>query len=223
MLIRKWFDMKHKLIIFDLDGTLADTSGGLISCHKYANMMMGRPEYDEATIRAYMGGPLLETYQKKFKYSDEDAIKAVKIYRERYAEVGFKDAVLYPGMEKVLKELKARKYLLAVATMKKEGFAIPLLDMLGVGKFFDLIHGVDDKDTLTKSALIDMCISELGCDREASVLVGDTMHDAIGAEKSGIDFIAALYGFGFKKEAGAEAYHPIAEIKYPIDLLDIFA
>lgn len=210
---------KYKLIIFDLDGTLADTSDGIINCHMHANESMGKPIYDRSVLASVIGGPLLDTYRTKFAYSEEDAREAVRIYRERYKAVGFTEATLYDGMKEALTELKARGYLLAVATLKAERFAIPMLELLGVGGLFDLIHGVDDNDTHTKSSLLNLCMEELGCTREESVLVGDSMHDSTGAKKSGIDFIGATYGFGFKSEEDLATLDPVSIIKKPLDLL----
>jgi phosphoglycolate phosphatase len=212
---------KFKLIIFDLDGTIADTSRGIINCHKHANAMMGNKIEDEKMLASVIGGPLLNTYRTKFGYSEADARLAVDIYRERYATEGFKEAVLYPEMEKTLIALKEKGYRLAVATLKAEKFAIPMLKELGVGDLFDVIHGVDDKDTHTKSSLIDLCIKELECTKEESVLVGDSIHDARGAMESGIDFIAATYGFGFQTENELDSAHACTIIHSPAELNDI--
>ncbi|MBQ8566948.1 MAG: HAD hydrolase-like protein [Clostridia bacterium] len=212
---------KFKLIIFDLDGTIADTSRGIINCHKHANAMMGNKIEDEKMLASVIGGPLLNTYRTKFGYSEADARLAVDIYRERYATEGFKEAVLYPEMEKTLIALKERGYRLAVATLKAEKFAIPMLKELRVGDLFDVIHGVDDKDTHTKSSLIDLCIKELECTKEESVLVGDSIHDARGAMESGIDFIAATYGFGFKSDGELTSVSPYAVIDSPANLNEI--
>lgn len=213
---------KYKLIIFDLDGTLADTSDGIINCHIHANEMMGKPITDRVVLASVIGGPLLDTYLTKFGYSDADARLAVDIYRERYALEGFKEATLYEGMKSTLAELKRRGYLLAVATLKAERFAIPLLTELGVAELFDLIHGVDDKDTHTKTSLVNLCISELGQVADDSILVGDSMHDATGAKGSGVDFVGALYGFGFKSEADTAELGAYGIIKKPSDLLELF-
>ena len=214
--------MNYKLIIFDLDGTLADTSPGIINSHKHANVAMGRLVPDDLTLASVIGGPLLDTYRTKFNYSDSDAVKAVRIYREYYQKFGINEANIYDGMKETLKELKSRGYLLAVATLKAEKFAIPMLDGLGIAKYFDLIHGVDDNDTRTKSSLIELCLSELLVKKEQAVLVGDSLHDANGAAATGVDFIGAIYGLGFKSKADAMQYKPFSVIEKPLDLLEIF-
>ena len=121
----------------------------------------------------------------------------------------------------MLKELKKRGYLLAVATLKAEKFAIPMLESLGVAKYFDIIHGVDDKDTRTKASLIELCMHELNVSTKETALVGDSSHDAVGAKKAGVDFIAALYGFGFKSDLDTAPYSPVGVMKTPKDLLEI--
>lgn len=190
---------KYRLIIFDLDGTLADTSPGILECHRYTNRVMGKPVADEAVFDGIIGGPLLKTYQNLFDYSEYDARQAVHIYREHYAEVGFLQSTLYPGMKECLTDLKEHGYLLAVATLKEERLANQLLNMLGVGILFDVIHGMDAEDSLSKGDLLNMCMNELGTNRQDTILIGDSTHDANGAQQAGIDFLGVSYGFGFRQ------------------------
>ncbi len=213
--------MKYKLIIFDFDGTLADTSLGIINSHKHANAAMGRPIPNNDTLASVIGGPLLDTYHTMFGFSDEDAAEAVRIYRERYAKHGVNELVIYDGMAEALSKLKARGFMLAVATLKAEKFAIPMLEMLGIAKYFDVIHGVDDKDTRTKASLIGLCMDELNVTQKEAVLVGDSIHDAKGAATAGVDFIAALYGFGFRTTKDTAEHNCIGTIKLPVELLDL--
>lgn len=212
---------KPKLIVFDFDGTLADTSPGIINSHKYANVKMGKNEPDNDFLFGLIGGPLLETYEKKFNFPKENAIEAVRIYRERYAVEGIKEVELYDGMANTLKELKQRGYIVAVATLKAEKFAAPMLKSLDIAQYFDVIHGVDDQDTRTKASLIELCMSELNVSKEDTILVGDSSHDAIGAQTANVGFIAATYGFGFKSVSDAEKFNPISIIDSPNKLLEI--
>ncbi len=198
---------KYKLVIFDLDGTLADTSQGIYNCHRYANFKMRGNLLTDDKLCGVIGGPLLKLYTERFGYSEADAKLAISMYRERYTVEGIKGTSLYPDMEDVLEQLKNNGYLIAVATLKSEKLAKTLLDELGVSKYFDLIHGIDDNDTLTKAALIKMCMQELKCDSQNSVLIGDSLHDAKGAIESGVDFIAVTYGFGFKHDERIEYPH----------------
>lgn len=187
----------YRLIVFDLDGTLADTSPGIIECHRYANAAMGRPIADERLLEGIIGGPLYETYREWFGYPEDEARRAVEIYRAHYAEVGVAGSRLYPGMDRCLAALKEKGYRLAVATLKVETLARQLLDSLGVAGYFDVIHGMDGRDSLSKSGLIKKCMAELGAAPEETVLVGDSVHDAEGAAQAGVAFLGVTYGFGF--------------------------
>lgn len=193
--------MNYKLAIFDMDGTLADTSEGIMNSHRYTHKMMGLVEPSDEDLDGVIGGPLLQTYQNRFGFSEKEAKNAVKIYRERYAEKGIYEAKLYEGMQAVLTALKNSHVKLGVATLKAERFAKTMLADMGVASLFDVIYGVDDNDKRTKSELIQLCMHELNMSPKNTVMIGDSMHDLNGAMECDIAFIGVTYGFGFKKNA----------------------
>ena len=117
-----------KLIIFDFDGTIADTSEGILDAHRFVLNTMGREVPSEEELRGVIGANLLTTYIEKFGFSDLDARVAVRVYRERYAEVGIHKAILYPGFVDVIKNLKNKGYKIGVATLKVEDFAKSMLN-----------------------------------------------------------------------------------------------
>lgn len=190
---------RYRLAVFDLDGTLADTSSGILACHKFANSVMGNPIREESTLDGIIGGSLLRTYMERFGYPEAKARQAVRIYRERYTAEGYKGSLLYPGMANCLVGLKEAGFLLGVATLKEETLAKKTLKLLGIDGYFDIICGVDQNDTLGKRDLLEKCMRALGVSRDETLLVGDSRHDAEGAQQAGIDFLGVSYGFGFKK------------------------
>ncbi len=208
----------YELIIFDLDGTLADTSEGIYNAHKYANVQMGREEPSEAEMQDIIGAPLLDTYIGRFGYEKDEAKRAVKIYRDWYAKYGVNEVKLYNKICEMLRVLRHKKYRLAVATLKAENLANDVLNHLGIAQFFELIRGVDENDALTKCDLINLCIEELKGNKRKSVLVGDSMHDLSGAEEAGIDFIAVRYGFG---SFGARRLDMMKSINEPLEILNV--
>ena len=209
--------MKYKLAVFDMDGTLADTSEGILNCHRYAHKMMDRPEPTDEELDGVIGGPLLDSYRTRFGFSEEDAKQAVKIYRERYAEQGIYEAKLYDGMQETLQQLKANGMKLAVATLKAERFAKIMLVNMGVAELFDVIYGVDDNDKRTKAELIQMCMDTLQIDKSETVMIGDSSHDLNGAKECNVDFIGVTYGFGFKND---EKQNNDSFCKIPNELLN---
>lgn len=198
--------MKYQLIVFDLDGTLADTSEGILNAHRHANTQMGRKSLSDEELDGVIGGPLLDNYKTRFGFNETDAVKAVSIYRDWYSKHGVYQAKLYDGMKETLTFLKQNGYKLAVATLKAESFAKQLLQDMGVANLFDIIYGVDKNDSRTKADLIKLCMSYTNCTAEGTVMIGDSIHDLQGAQECGVDFIGVSYGFGFKADGSNTDY-----------------
>lgn len=196
--------MKYKLVLFDFDGTIADTSEGILDAHRFALESMGREIPEESVLRSVIGGNLLETYKSKFGFKDSDARRAVDIYRGRYAEEGIYKARLYDGFEKVLQSIKDHGAYIGVATLKAEKFAKIMLEHMGVAQYFDCVCGMDEQDTLDKAGLIKKSMAYLFVENNETVLVGDSTNDLKGANKAGVNFVAVTYGFGFKKDESYE-------------------
>lgn len=192
--------MKYKLVIFDFDGTIADTSLGIIDSHIYALNMMGKaiPSSDE--LKKIIGGNLLDTYKNNFNFDEDTAKVAVKIYRERYAAVGIHKAFPYAGIETFLKKLKECGCKIGLATLKADSFVRIMLNEINLINFFDYIYGVDLNDGQSKSQLLCECIKASNLNKKDCVLIGDSNNDLIGAKEAEIDFIAVTYGFGFSAE-----------------------
>lgn len=189
--------MKYQLVIFDMDGTLADTSPGIYNSHRYAHKMMGRQEPTNEELDGIIGGPLLKNYRERFGFSETDARKAVEFYRDYYAENGIYQAELYSGMGATLRKLHDLGIYLGVATLKAERFAKIMLKNMSVYDCFDAICGMDEHDTRTKAQLIKLCMEKVGVSSTDTILVGDSIHDLNGAKECCIDFLGVTYGFGF--------------------------
>ena len=189
-----------KMVIFDLDGTLLDTSEGIIKCHQHAHFYMGRTPPDISVLQQVIGGPLLQTYIQKFSFSPDEARQAVDAYRIRYAEKGIHEATLYPGVSELLFNLKEDGVTLMVATLKREDFAKTMLAEFGIAKYFTHIFGVDGKDKKEKETLLRQCVEQTGVTVKDSVLVGDSFFDYDGARACHMDFVGVTYGFGFHRQ-----------------------
>ena len=190
---------KIKMVVFDLDGTVADTSEGILNSHRYAHTVMGRTVPADEILYSVIGAPLLDTYRNVFHFSDEQATEAVRIYRSWYADQGIKQAMLYPGMVNILQTLKRHGISAGIATLKAERFAESMMTDLGVRDYFCCIFGMNDGDTSTKSELISKCMLYTGAGAEETVMIGDSIHDFNGAQLCGVPFIGVSYGFGFRK------------------------
>ena len=209
-----------KLIIFDFDGTLADTSPGIQHCYNATAVAMGYEPYTKREdFFGVIGGSLEHGFMKLWPdMSSEEFSRAVTEYRERYASEGILlPAPLYPGMKSTLEVLKEKQFKLAVATLKHRRFIHHMMENLQIDAWFDAVcayqNGESKRDLLEEACrLTDVSVQE-------SVLVGDSAFDGEGARAFGMEFIAALYGWGFRKEEDAEPYDPVFCLHQPEDLL----
>lgn len=192
-----------KMVIFDMDGTLVDTSHGIYESHKYTLKAMGRMEPSERELEGVIGGPLLSTYVERFRFGEEKAHEAIGLYRKYYSEHGITDVKLYPDMEKTLVALKENGILVGIATLKAEPFAKKIIRTLGIENYFDVVYGMDDMDSRSKADIIKMCMNKYAVLPENAVMIGDSIHDITGAIACKVHTIAVTYGFGFKNQVEA--------------------
>lgn len=192
--------MRYKLVIFDFDGTIADTSDGIIDSYQYALGKMGREVPSIEELYNLIGGNLLDIYIKYFGFSEMDARKVIKIYRERYAQVGVHKAKLYSGFKQLLVSLKMEGVKIGIATLKAEKFARLMIEELEISGLFDCVCGMDSQDGLSKAELVKKCAYKLGIAANKTVLIGDTEGDYKGACEANVGFIGVSYGFGFVPE-----------------------
>ncbi len=208
--------MKYDLMIFDLDGTLLDTSPGIFGSVRYAEQTLKLKPITDEELREFVGPPPKDMYKRKYNLSDEDAMKATIAHRNYGFEKAIYEAEKYEGLEEVLNELRDKNVKLAVATLKKQKIAEAVLENYGIKNYFDVIVGMNDEETLTKKMAIEKAIEMTGASKV--LMIGDSEYDFRGAMDANVDFVGVLYGFGFKKD---ESYM-FQTIDSPKELLDFF-
>lgn len=210
---------KYKLVIFDLDGTLADTSEGIYNAHRYTAGEIGII-LEENSLNGVIGGELLKIYKERFWLEDDAARKAVDIYRLWYQEKGIFQAEIYQGIIELLTNLKSKGTKLAVATLKREDFAKKMLEDMGIAPMFEYILGMDAADTLNKEKLLRKSVELCNVKIEESVLIGDSMSDAKGASACAMDFVGVTYGFGFSDKQDIYSAGAIFAADTPNEVFD---
>lgn len=188
----------YRCVIFDLDGTLIDSSKGIIHGYKYSLKKIGKLFPGTEYVQRMIGAPLSYVFEKEFGLNNEELQTAIFYYRNYYQQKGKKEVHLYPGIAQCLQRLKSSDLFLSVATLKREDFALEILRSLRISHYFNLICGTDTNDSLTKKDMIWMCLDRFGCLFEDAILVGDSCYDAQGAALAGIDFLPVTYGFGYR-------------------------
>lgn len=201
--------MAYEYILFDLDGTLTDSGIGIINSVEYALEKCGVEVKSKNELYKFVGPPLTDSFEMYYDFSKEEANTAVKYYREYFREKGMFENLVYDGIEKLLKELKANNKKLIVATSKAEVFAKQILEHFNIAEYFSYIAGSNLDGTRVKKAevikyALESCNIE---DLSKTIMIGDREHDIIGAKKVGLKCIGVLYGYGDRSElekAGAD-------------------
>ena len=188
-----------KYVLFDLDGTITDSSRGIFRCIEYALQAAGRKVPEKQILQRFIGPPLVVGFQENMGMTREEAEWSKNKYRERYQTVGLFEAELYAGIDQVLAMLKRQGKKISLATSKPEETSIQILDHFNVLSYFDETTGAtmdgsrDRKEDVIQEALRRFHITE---DQKDQVLmVGDRQMDIFGAKKCGIASLGVYYGF----------------------------
>lgn len=195
---------KYKAVVFDLDGTLLDTSAGIIKSVDYTIKKMGLNNLSASQKRSFIGPPIQHSFKKTYCLDDEATALAAGIFRNQYSEVDLFEAQPYEGIFDLLDLLRKRKIKIGVATYKREDYAHKILEHFGISDYCDSIKGADFEGKYTKQVIIELCIGDLNVSKREVLMVGDTENDRIGAEKAVVDFLGVGYGFGYTTTQGQE-------------------
>jgi HAD hydrolase, family IA, variant 1 len=194
--------MKQKHILFDLDGTIVRSDPGITRGVQKSLEQFGIYEEPE-NLKKFVGPPLVESYTKLYGLSLLQYEKALEIFHEYYRSTGIFECELYEGIEEMLKVLSV-EYRLYIATSKPEKEARRVIEHFGLDKYFTFVGGSDgDFNTKrsTKAAVIEYVLKSNNIeDKTAAIMVGDKIHDIVGANTVGLKSIGILYGYGSMEE-----------------------
>lgn len=208
----------YECCLFDLDGTLLDTSAGLLRSLDYAIEKLRLPAFPADKRLSIIGPPVRVSLQNQYQLTEKEADTAVSVFREYYESEALFSAEVYEGIPTVLDDLKTAGYKLALATYKRIDFAERLLHYFSLAEYFDYIGGADFAGILTKTDIINLCVEKLGSEKAKALMIGDSRFDAEGAARAGVDFLALTYGFGFKTGADLAAYRHVGMCESPADI-----
>lgn len=194
--------MKDKrFLLFDLDGTVADSALGITDSVKYALGVMGVPVPADETLALFIGPPLRYSFTHYVALTESAAEEAIALYRKHYAAEGIKNCRLFPGVKEMLTAAKQSGKVNLLATSKPRVFAEQVLELLGVADRFDYVSAASfTPDLDSKPKIIANALAALSADKGASVMIGDRVYDIEGAAENGIDSIGVVNGSRFKDE-----------------------
>lgn len=193
-----------RTVIFDLDGTLADTSGDLIAAANacFAAMGAGAPlEAQRDAATAFGGGrAMLRLGLERVRPADWTEAEVDAWYPrllEYYAADLDRHTRLYPGVERALDRLGTAGWRLGICTNKPEALAELLVSRLGVRDRFGALVGADTLPTRKPDpAPLLAAIERTGGSAARAALVGDTATDRETARAAGIASVLVTFGPG---------------------------
>ena len=189
-------------ILFDLDGTLTESSPGFIASIRHTLQIMQRPIPSDEIIRRQIGPPI-ESTLALFLGSDDAEVMSTGLghYRQRYSSIGLFENSVYAGIEDSLITLRDSGARLFVATSKPQVFAKRILDHFELTHYFQAVYGSElDGSRANKAELIAHLMRNESLAAVSTLMIGDRLHDAAGALANGITPIGVLWGFGSREE-----------------------
>ena len=207
--------LKDTWILFDLDGTLTQSEEGIWNCAKHAAKGMGFPEPDAATLRKFIGPPLLHSFRTYLGMTEEQAEEAQRIYRARYTTVGMYENRVYPGIRTMLRTLWQQGAKLGVVTGKPAYPTGKILEHFGFDRFLSAVVCASD----ARAEKVHLIREALPEDYGEAWMVGDRCFDMEGGKAAGVHTLGVTYGYGTEQELLETGAEKIAHT--PTEILDI--
>lgn len=189
----------YNTVIFDIDGTLLDTTAGIRSAVDFVTDKYGMKKLTQEEFKKFISfAPITTSFANTCNTDEKMSVICGDEYTRRYKQGDMYKAKLFNQVDKLLEYLKSNNFKLGVATFKNEDNAKLLLANLNIDKYFDAICGSNKDSGRTKKDILNDCRNLLGAIPQECIFIGDSKTDAVAAEETSIDFIGVTYGFGFK-------------------------
>jgi phosphoglycolate phosphatase len=183
-----------ELLLFDLDGTLADTKTDLATAVNLAFWDMGLPMLELEVIAGYVGDGVRKLIEKTLGESGTPRYQeALRLFRGHYLGHLLDTTRFYPGMEALLQRLSNKKKV--VVTNKPMEYTEMIIDGLNAGRYFDLVIGSDHTTPLKPDPyMVRSALERIRMTPELAVMVGDGVNDILAARAASVRSCAVGYG-----------------------------
>lgn len=189
-------DGKYELVIFDFDGTLAETRASILTTIERVLELKRKPAMASRDVERLIGLPLSATFEAA-GFRGQEVDEAVRLYREHYDSVALATVTLFEGVAPTLARLRERGKRLAIASSKGKAVIPRILRRLGVENHFDVIAGEQDSERKKPAPDLTLFVlSGCGVSPERSIVVGDTRYDIEMGRSAGCDTCAVTFGYG---------------------------
>jgi len=207
-------------VFFDLDGTLIDPRHGIVKSIQYALHALGEPTRDPSSLERFIGPPLAGTFRQLLGTNDGERVQqAIAAYRVRFGASGVFESRVYDGIPEALRALGKSGRGLFVVTSKPGVYARTIVDHHKLRRHFRGVYGAElNGERSDKATLIRYVLDEEGLSPCEVLMVGDRVHDVVGARENGVACVAVGWGYGCREEL--ETARPDAVVESVFELME---
>ncbi len=181
---------KHRLIAFDLDGTLIDSADVVLSIINHQRLSMQKQQLKKFDLYPWLSLGGLDLISKALDVPLESCNYYLKMFRDQYKAIDTPKNSIFPGAVEFLKFLKNHNYFIALITNKPRDLVNKIFSETELGSFFDFSLAGDDLKTKKPNPCnIYNCCDYFNIEAREIVLIGDSSIDQKTALNSSIDFI----------------------------------
>ena len=214
--------MHYRAILFDLDGTLANTLADLANATNAALAVLGCPPHPLDSYRFKVGDGARQLCARALPVDRQDSLdEAVRLMREQYNEHCFEQTTLYPGIPELVSMLAERRYTLAILSNKPDDFTKRMIAHYFNPSPFDVVRGqLPDRPLKPDPTAALEIAQELGVAPAQWLYLGDTDTDMRTATTAGMTAVGVLWGFRDREELVVSgAKHLVAKPEEVLQLL----
>jgi phosphoglycolate phosphatase len=186
--------VSYKLVIFDWDGTLMDSTGVIAASLQSACRDIGIAVPAESDARFVIGLGLADTFNHVAPGLDDDGKRRLSDRYRHHFLARENEMPLYDGVREMLADLHGRGKRLAVATGKARRGLDRVLDSTGLRDWFEATRCADEGFGKPHPDMLLMLMDMTGVEPRHALMVGDTTHDLELAANAGVDAVAVSYG-----------------------------
>lgn len=184
-----------KNIVFDFDGTIADTNTGIVKTMQAMLDIIGCPQTSPETMTKAIGLPLRECLRNGGNLPEERLDEAMRVYREQFDIIAYKHVSIFPGVREGLEAFRKEGVCMAIATSRSLRSLKMLLKQFALEDYFSCLATVESV-TNHKPApdTVLYVLDQLSLDASETLVVGDTTFDLIMGQGAGCRTCGVTYG-----------------------------
>ncbi len=194
-------------LVFDFDGTLADTRAIIVDSYREAFARVGIECPSEKEISATIGIPLASAFRELTGADDELISRAVEAYREVFRLKGYGDVEAFPGMLQVVRSCQAAGFRMGIASSRSNQSLGGMVEHLGVADCFEVVASREDaSNDKPHPELLLSVISRMGLEPRQVLMIGDTTFDIEMGHAAGC--LTCAVTWGNHNRAKLKSVHP---------------